>query len=116
VRFLRLVAAIGVALVAGCGGDDGPASSAKPLTLEQARRADGTVRVRGWLVMAGDEVRLCSEAADSNPQLCAEPSVRVRGLDFVGVSNMEQGKRLGRSFAEVVLVGELEDGVLTVVQ
>ncbi|MDQ3822467.1 MAG: hypothetical protein M3321_04410, partial [Actinomycetota bacterium] len=88
----------------------------RPLTVEEAVRteADGPVRVRGTLVADENHVRLCSTLRESYPPRCGEPSLRVRGLDVVGVSNMEQAKGLGWSHAEVVLAGELADGVLTV--
>ena len=102
--------------VAGCGGADAPASPDEPLTVEEALRDDsgGTVRVRGTLVAADVEVRLCAAILESHPPQCGQPSLVVRGLDLVGVSNMEQAKGVGWTSREVTLVGEVEDGVLTV--
>ena len=75
---------------------------------------DGRVRVRGTLIAGAREVRLCSAILESHPPQCGEPSLRVRGLDLVGVSNMEQAKGVGWTRRDVTLAGELEDGVLTV--
>jgi hypothetical protein len=103
-------------LAAGCGGADAPASRDEPLTVEEALRAesDGPVRVRGTLIAAGVDVRLCTAILESHPPQCGRPSLVVRGLDLVGVSNMEQAKGVGWTRREVTLVGEVEDGVLTV--
>jgi hypothetical protein len=111
-------AAAAVLLAAGCGGSDGsgtPAEPRGPLTVEEALRseADGPLRVRGTLIVQ-DDVRLCSAILESHPPQCGQPSLRVVGLDFLGVSNMEQAKGVRWTSREVTLVGEVEDGVLTV--
>ena len=102
-------------LLAACGGSDAPASPDGVLTVEEALDAegDGPFRVRGTLIATGD-VRLCSAVLESHPPQCGQPSLVVRGLDLVGVSNMEQAKGVGWTRREVTLVGEVEDGVLTV--
>ena len=102
-------------LTAGCGGAEAPASPDEPLTVEEALRADaeGPVRVRGTLIAAGTDVRLCSAILESHPPQCGRPSLVVRGLDLVGVSNMEQAKGVGWTRREVTLSGEVDDGVLT---
>lgn len=105
-------------LAAGCGADDGE-SGAEPgaaLTVAEALEsgADGPLRVRGTLIADAREVRLCSAILESHPPQCGRPWLRVRGLDLVGVSNMEQAKGVGWTSREVTLVGEVEDGVLTV--
>ena len=101
-------------LLAACGGSDAPASD-RVLTVEEALEAEGAgpFRVRGTLI-ATEDVRLCSAVLESHPPQFGQPSLVVRGLDLVGVSNMEQAKGVGWTRREVTLVGEVEDGVLTV--
>jgi hypothetical protein len=84
--------------------------------VDEALRADsdGPIRVRGTLIAAATDVRLCSAILESHPPQCGRPWLLVRGLDLVGVSNMEQAKGVGWTRREVTLVGEVEDGVLTV--
>jgi hypothetical protein len=103
-------------LAAGWGVSDAPASPEEQLTVEEALQADadGPVRVRGTLIATGADVRLCAAILESHPPQCGRPSLVVRGLDLVGVSNMEQAKGVGWTRREVTLVGEVEDGVLTV--
>ena len=103
-------------LVAGCGGDGGePGARDRPLTVEEALRADdGRLTVRGTLFADVRGVRLCNTILESHPPQCGQPSLRVRGLDLVGVSNMEQAKGVGWTAREVTLAGDLAGGVLTV--
>ena len=84
--------------------------------MEEALRAegDGPVRVRGTLIAAREDVRLCAAILESHPPQCGRPWLVVRGLDLVGVSNMEQAKGVGWTRREVTLTGEVADGVLTV--
>jgi hypothetical protein len=86
------------------------------LTVEEALEvdSDGPVRVRGTLFAGTDAVRLCSAILESHPPQCGQPSLRVRGFDVVGASNMEQAKGVRWTSREVTLVGEVEDGVMTV--
>jgi hypothetical protein len=109
---------IGAALLAAaaCGGDESPADSDEPFTVAEALRteADGPIRVRGTLIADAREVRLCSAILESHPPQCGQPSLRVRGLDLVGVSNMEQARGVRWTNREATLTGEVEDGVLTV--
>jgi hypothetical protein len=117
---VKVAVAIAVlVLAAGCGGADDKDPAAGPgetLTVAQALEsgADGPLRVRGTLISDARDVRLCSAILESHPPQCGQPSLRVRGLDLVGVSNMEQAKGVGWTSREVTLVGEVEDRVLTV--
>jgi hypothetical protein len=103
-------------LLAACGGDERPASPDGVLTVTEALRVDGggSVRVRGTLIADARGVRLCSAILESHPPQCGQPSLTVRGLDLVGVSNMEQAKGVGWTSREVTLAGEVKDGVLSV--
>lgn len=105
-----------LALLAGCGGDESPASADRPLTVEEALREDveGPVRVRGVLIADGVAVRLCSAILESYPPQCGRPWLVVRGLDVVGDSNMEQAKGVAWTSRPATLFGEVDDGVLTV--
>ena len=88
------------------------------LTVEEALRADGDgrVRVSGVLFAHATGVRLCSAILESHPPQCGQPSVVVRGLNLVGVSNMEQAKGVRWTNRSATLVGEVDGGVLTVVR
>jgi hypothetical protein len=103
-------------LAAGCGGDEPPVSADGTFTVEEALREQptGPIRVRGTLFAVASDVRLCAAILESHPPQCGQPSLRVRGLDLVGVSNMEQAKGVGWTSREVTLVGTVDDGVLTV--
>ena len=100
--------------LAGCGGGGSAASPDAVLTVAEALDTEGTVRVRGTLIADARGVRLCSAILESHPPQCGQPSLRVRGLDIVGVSNMEQAKGVGWTAREVTLVGEVAGAVLSV--
>ena len=101
-------------MLGGCGGGESAASPDDVLTVGEAVNADGAVRVRGTLIADAGGVRLCSAILESHPPQCGQPSLRVQGLDLVGVSNMEQAKGVGWTSREVTLAGEVDDGVLSV--
>ena len=102
---------------AGCGGSspdetpDGgvPASGAAipggGLTIADAMvtAAQGPLLVTGYLIERDGELRLCSAILESYPPQCGEPSLEVQG----DVDDDLIGER-------VSLVGDVEDGVLTV--
>lgn len=110
-----LAAALVLALAAaGCGGgsssDPGSPSSAAPipgggLTVEEALAStlEGPLAVAGYLLEVEGELRLCSAVLESYPPQCGQPSLLVRGQ----VDRDRIGER-------VSLLGEVEDGVLTV--
>jgi hypothetical protein len=108
---LLSVAAALVLAAAGCGGsEDGAPSSAAPipgggLSVEEALAStlEGPLAVAGYLVEVDGELRLCSAILESDPPQCGEPSLEVRGA----ADRDEVGER-------VSLVGEVEDGVITV--
>ncbi len=108
--------ALALLLAAACGGGEPAASPDRVLTVEEAVRAEGEgpVRVRGTLIADTQAVRLCSAILESYPPQCGRPSLVVRGLDVVGVSNMEQAKGVGWTSREVTLAGTVESGVLEV--
>ena len=110
------LSAVALLLGAACGGTDSPAARDGTFTVEEALSADadGPIRVRGTLLADAQGVRLCSALAESHPPQCGQPSLRVRGLDLVGISNMEQAKGVGWTKREVTLVGEVEGEVITI--
>ncbi len=126
----RVLRALGLGLAAlavtvgGCVGEgsgsvaggDASSVSGNPLTVEEALASDrdGPLLVTGTVYADHEIVRLCSGFRESHPPQCGEPSLRVRGLDLVGVSNMEQAKGATWSRREVTLTGEVDEGVLTV--
>ena len=115
-----LSATLAVVVGLGCGGAevDDATGLRGPLTVEEALQSegDGIVRVRGTLMADAYEVRLCSAIAESHPPQCGQPSLVVRGLHLVGISNMEQAKGVRWRSREVTVVGEVDDGALTVVR
>jgi hypothetical protein len=95
---------------AGCGSSDSTAGSdtttpPRELTIEDALvgGAQGPVLVTGYAIPRDGELRLCSAILESYPPQCGEPSLEVRG----DVGDDRIGER-------VSLVGDVEDGVLTV--
>jgi hypothetical protein len=101
---------------AGCGGSEAQAPPDRALTVEEALRVDaeGLISVRGTLFADVESVRLCGAILESDPPQCGRPWLRVRGLDVVGNSNMEQAKGTTWSLREVVLVGTVEGRTLRV--
>ncbi len=124
-----LVAA--VVLLAGCGGGDetiqrggttaGGRATGGGLAIGEAleREASGRVLVKGSLVVRGGEMRLCSGFAGSEPPQCAEPSLRVVGLELGRLeglkrTRLERSQGVTWSEGEVELRGEITNGVLRV--
>ena len=106
-----LLSLLALAGCGGAGGEERAPSAGVPgpeggLTVEQALNtdADGPLLVRGYLVVQGDDLRLCSTLVESDPSRCGEPSLRVEGGPD-GIWPADE---------EVSLVGDVEDGVLRV--
>jgi len=134
---LILLPILALALVpAGCGDDgDEPspagteppaATSAAPssgaaiagggLTVDEALAStlEGPLMVAGFLVAAGDEVRLCSALAESFPPQCGGSSLLVEGLDLAAVEGLQTEGDVSWSDERVSVLGDVRDGVLTV--
>ena len=109
-----LALAIGLA---GCGGTDddraAPRTSSPSLgapipggglSVQEAIESDleGPLLVKGHLIDRDGELRLCSAILESYPPQCGEPSLRVEGAGLVP------------SEKQVSLLGEVEDGTITV--
>ncbi|MCZ7664531.1 MAG: BsuPI-related putative proteinase inhibitor [Thermoleophilia bacterium] len=96
---------LAAALAASCGSalPDGSQDDSRPvLTVEQALAApEGeTMRVQGNILASGDDMRLCSGLAESYPPQCAEPALRLSGLDTGMVVGLSRPNQPG--FADVI--------------
>ena len=121
---MRYVFAVLVAcalLAPGCGGSESPPSAGAPargggLSVQEALATDaeGPLLVRGHVVLRDGETRLCSALAESYPPQCGAPSLRVEGIDAAGLGALEQAGSTRWSEDEVALLGEVEEGLLTV--
>ena len=76
--------------------------------------------IKGFLVAEkGGPVRLCSALAESYPPQCAGSSLVVEGLDLSTVEGLTtppepEYAHTSWTDSEISLLGEVEDGVLTV--
>ena len=132
-RKLALVPTLAFALAAAaCGGGSTPAglpaattgaapSAGTPipgggLSVEEALAStlSGPLMIAGQLVAAGDEVRLCSALLESYPPQCGGASLLVLGLDLASVEGLQTAGGVTWTEGRVSLLGEVEDGVLTV--
>lgn len=106
---------LSVLALAGCGSDQSsqadpaspPAGAAIPgggLSVQEALDSElaGPVLVRGYLIERDGELRLCELILESFPPQCGEPSLRV------------EGPTSAASEERVSLLGEVEDGTITV--
>lgn len=109
---MRVALVLCVLTVAGCGtgGEQEPAPSAGAptpgggLSIQEAidSELDGPLLVRGYLIERAGELRLCELILESFPPQCGEPSLLV------------EGPTPAASEERVSLVGEVEDGTITV--
>ena len=108
-----------VVALAGCGGDDatneqrsrtvGGRATGGGLSIEEAldRNPRGAVLVKGSLLARGGDIRLCSGFRESDPPQCAEPSLRIVGLEVDELEGRED-VRLERSAGVTWTSGEVE--------
>ena len=112
---MRVALLLSLILLAGCGGGDTRTdSTAAPsagapipgggLSVREALDSDldGPLMVRGYLIERDGELRLCEAILESSPPQCGEPSLRV------------EGQAPAASETRVSLLGEVEDGTITV--
>lgn len=125
--------------VGACGGTDvgqqpapGEATGAAPsagaaipgggLSIQEAIDSPlaGPLMVAGFVVAAPDgSVRLCAVLAESFPPQCGGASLALKGLDLETVEGLvRDAADPGRAWTQtqVSLLGEIEDGVMTVSQ
>lgn len=114
---MRVALLLSLLTLAACGGGNGdtradsttaaPAGAPIPgggLSVREALDSDldGPLMVRGYLVERDGELRLCEAILESSPPQCGEPSLRV------------EGPAPAASETRVSLLGEVEDGTITV--
>ena len=115
---MRVALLLSLLVLAGCGGNAGEDvradSTAAPsagapilgggLSIQEAidSELEGQLMVRGYLIERDGELRLCEAILESSPSQCGEPSLRV------------QGPAPAASEERVSVLGEVEDGVITV--
>lgn len=112
---MRVALLLSLLVLAGCGGnEDTRADSTVPsagapipgggLSVREARDSDldGPLMVRGYLIERDGELRLCEAILESSPPQCGEPSLRV------------EGPAPAASEERVSLLGEVEDGTITI--
>jgi len=110
----------------GCRDDGGntvtsPAPTTAPsavgpaISIDQARArsADTPVAVRGFLVIVGDEARLCDALAESFPPQCGGSSIMVEGLDLSAYDVTVEGD-VTWTDQPVVVLGSVAEDVLVV--
>lgn len=86
------------------------------ISVEEALAYDGTedVAVGGFVVSVDGEARLCSALAESFPPQCGGESLTIANPDaLVNLPLVEEGSTQW-SDGSVVLLGSVDDGVLTV--
>jgi hypothetical protein len=140
---LAAVVAAAALAAAACGGSDAdssasggeppaagtgaaPPSQGAPLpggglTIEEAIAStlEGPLMVKGFLVAPdGEPIRLCSALLESYPPQCGEPSLVVEGLDLESVEGLTRAEEpqyahTAWTDAEISLLGDIEDGVLS---
>ena len=113
---MRLALFLSVLALAACGGDGSADTTTEPapsagaavpgggLSIQEAIDSDldGPLLVRGYLIERDGELRLCDGILESSPPQCGEPSLRV------------EGAAPAASEERVSLLGEVEDGAITV--
>ncbi len=70
--------------------------------------------VTGNLVVAYDEVRLCSGLLESYPPQCGGASLLVQGLDLTSVEGLRTVGGVSWTDGGVSLLGDVANGVLVV--
>ena len=114
---MRVAALLVVLVVAsGCGGDERPAGSLTPISVEEALALErgGDIAVQGSLIAAGGRARLCSGFAESHPPQCMEPSIVLHGLDVETVAGARREAATKWVDAPVVVIGRLAESRLAV--
>ena len=116
-RTISLFAALVLALaLAGCGGEDDPASGGEPaeMQVEEAVDHEGPAVVTGSLLATGDDVKLCAALAESFPPQCGGGSIAVVGLELDSLDGLTTEGDVTWSDLPIEVEGVLADGTLTV--
>jgi hypothetical protein len=125
-RSLPLLLSIAILALPACGSGQ-PAED--PATPSPAARAAGPgisvqealasklgvpLLVRGYVVAAGGEIRLCDALAESYPPQCGVASLVVEGVALDELPGVTTAEGVTWSEREVELLGRVEGGVLLV--
>ena len=115
-------------LILACSGDEddpredsvsGGASAAMGpgISIQEAKTSSlqGALLINGFLFVEGNDVRFCSELAESSPPQCAGESLKVEGMDLSQVGELQQANGV-RWSEEMQLLGEVEGNSLKVRQ
>jgi hypothetical protein len=115
--FLLLLTLLAAVTLVGCGDSDEPddaGGSTTPVFIDGVADSDDPQLVTGNLLVAGDEVRLCSALAESFPPQCGGPSLSVEGLDLDTVADLTSEGDVGWTDHPIVLEGIVDGDTLTV--
>jgi hypothetical protein len=94
------------------GNDEPPLPST--IQVAAAAGASGPVAVAGFIVAAGDQIRICEALAESYPPQCGGASLPVTGLDQVDPDDLQTEGDVTWTDYAVTLYGEMVDGTLVV--
>jgi hypothetical protein len=118
-------------LAAACNDDDDsddggdgatptpPSSAVGPgISVAEALAStlDGPLLVNGFVVVRDGEARLCEALAESFPPQCGGVSLLVEGLDLDAIEGLTSEQGTTWSDQQIQLLGEVEDGVLTIAE
>jgi hypothetical protein len=125
-RSLLLLLSLAVLVLPACGSgqpadDPAPpppaARAAGPgISVQEAlaSKLDVPLLVRGYVVAAGGEIRLCDALAESYPPQCGVASLVVEGVALDELPALTSAEGVTWSERELELLGRVEDGVLLV--
>ncbi len=125
-RSLLLLLAVAILALPACGSGQAAEDRAPPppaaravgpgISVEEAlaSKLDVPLLVRGYVVAAGGEIRLCNALAESYPPQCGVASLVVEGVALDALPALTTAEGVTWSEREVKLLGRVEDGVLLV--
>ena len=132
-RMLLVLLAVATVAAIGCsdgdsddatataGADDGNGGASSSATGPGISVVDALAStlgdpllVNGFLVVTGDEARLCEALAESFPPQCGGASLLVEGPDPAALAGLETEGNVSWTAQPIQLLGEVEDGTLRV--
>ena len=123
---MLLLLAIAILALPACGSGQAAEDRAPPppaaraagpgISVQEAlaSKLDVPLLVRGYVVAAGSEIRLCDALAESYPQQCGVASLVVEGVPLDELPGLTSAEGVTWSEREVELLGRVADGVLLV--